>query len=123
MNVKNLILILGMITIGVLAVKLFTIFKNDITAPFTGPISKAEWMRVDKDFENSNCTQFCISKGKTCAVSGCKPDQWCKASGGMMEIETWDSSVGTVCDRVWEGQCNATIDRYPPYYNFHCCCI
>jgi len=82
----------------------------------------ASWVRVDTDFSNSDCNAFCKSKGKMCQVSGCEVHKWCGAYGGMVEIETWDTSLGTVCDRSWDGQCNATIDRYPPSYNFACCC-
>ena len=93
--------------------------KYSISIP---KIYEAGWVRVDTDFLNSNCEAFCQSKGKACSPSQCDPDPWCKATGGMMEIETWNPKEGIVCDRTWQGQCNATIDRYPPVYNFHCCC-
>lgn len=83
---------------------------------------EAGWIRVDGDFLNSNCEKFCISKGKVCSPLQCEPDPWCEAKGGMMEIETWDSRQGIVCDRKWEGTCKTIIDRPPPSYNFHCCC-
>lgn len=84
--------------------------------------SKATWTRVDTDFSGSTCDAFCNSKKMTCSRNGCEPDKWCQSKGGMMEIETWDSKEGIVCDRKWEGKCDAKIDRYPPNYNFHCCC-
>lgn len=85
--------------------------------------SIATWVRVDSSaFHNSSCDAFCRSRGTYCSTYECQPDHWCQATGGMMEIETWNQNQGVVCDRVWQGNCSANIDRYPPSYNFHCCC-
>ncbi len=82
-----------------------------------------QWIRVDTDFQNKTCVDFCSSKGKFCSSNQCPTHEWCHVTGGMAEIETWDPKIGTVCDRTWPGRCDLPMDRYPPIYNFLCCCI
>ncbi len=93
-----------------------------VSKPAVNSASPATWVRVDTDMRGATCDDFCATNGKSCSTNACAPDALCHATGGMMEVETWNWDVGPVCDRTWPGKCGVPIDRYPPSFNFYCCC-
>ena len=119
-------LFLGIITAVVLNLgnllnsrkKIYPIYSS-LLETTTPPLSAspATWYRVDGDFKNQTCQDFCLARGKKCLTSSCPPGPSpCTCTGGTCEIETWNSNEGIVCDRSWDGQCAVPFDRYPPAF-------